>query len=245
MRRLLFAVGAPATLLLAAGVWSAAIGQVADRDSRNDRAANVYRVTASSEQFVLVDSRSGRTWMLARPAAKESVPVWLPIERIDDSAEAEVWRATDHARSQQHTSARHAQGHSDPLDSAVSETDSPRVDNLFKTLAQQELFKMQMKRDLLRRSYGGDHPEVVAVQSAIDALEQRIERESSDEALAPESPSPFESLGAVVRENLALAERLLKELQAHGQGDSEPARTFEQQIRLLRSAAEELDDRHD
>lgn len=50
-----------------------------------------YSVTASEEEgFVMVEQRSGRTWMLEYSIEDE--PAWLPISRIDDPAEGKAWR---------------------------------------------------------------------------------------------------------------------------------------------------------
>src|SRR5437660_190150 len=59
--------------------------------------AGRYTVASSGGSTVLVDTATGKTWVLQQPAGG-GPPVWLPAERIDDPAEAQKWRERNSAQ---------------------------------------------------------------------------------------------------------------------------------------------------
>jgi hypothetical protein len=54
-----------------------------------------FTVVPAGGSAVLVDSASGKTWVL-RHAGDGGAPVWLPAQRIDDPAEARKWLEKEH-----------------------------------------------------------------------------------------------------------------------------------------------------
>jgi hypothetical protein len=55
-----------------------------------------FLVSPAGESAVLVDTKSGKTWVLTRAIDGESV--WLPANRIDSADEARDWRSVQKKR---------------------------------------------------------------------------------------------------------------------------------------------------
>jgi hypothetical protein len=52
-----------------------------------------FVVSPAGQSAVLLDTRSGKTWVLTRSVEGESV--WLPVKRIDSEEEARDWQQRD------------------------------------------------------------------------------------------------------------------------------------------------------
>lgn len=52
-----------------------------------------FSVSPVGQSAVLVDSQTGRTWLLQRPASDYMPAVWVPMRRLDDKEEVLRWRA--------------------------------------------------------------------------------------------------------------------------------------------------------
>jgi hypothetical protein len=54
-------------------------------------AVGTYAVVAGPGATVMLDTRSGKTWVLT--PSFDDAPVWVPVKRIDSEDEAARWRA--------------------------------------------------------------------------------------------------------------------------------------------------------
>jgi hypothetical protein len=63
---------------------------------RSDATPGRYAAAASGADFVLLDTATGKTWLL-HPSADERRPAWLPVQRIDDPKQAEDWLVKEEA----------------------------------------------------------------------------------------------------------------------------------------------------
>ena len=53
--------------------------------------AGPYSVVASSDAFVLIDARNGKSWIL-HPREGEVGAAWLPIKRLASESEIRSWK---------------------------------------------------------------------------------------------------------------------------------------------------------
>lgn len=87
-------------VILAVGLSLAAVSVSAQPEQpEQPEAGGPFAVGGTSETAILVDTLTGRTWQLVNADGPEE-PVWLPIRRIDNSEDAERWRAENAARQQ-------------------------------------------------------------------------------------------------------------------------------------------------
>jgi hypothetical protein len=83
-------------VLILLGGWAAAQQGPANPPALASPAPR-YAVAPAGEVAVLLDTASGKSWLLNRPTAQGEA-VWLPIPRIDDATEAAQWRDQDAVR---------------------------------------------------------------------------------------------------------------------------------------------------
>ena len=96
-----------ASIVTLAAVCAVGVRSVdAQRPQSNTR--QQYSVVASEETFVLIDQRSGQTWLLAHSPAG-GTPAWVPIRRIESPEEAEKWRDEQHEMAETRERERHEQ----------------------------------------------------------------------------------------------------------------------------------------
>jgi hypothetical protein len=99
-----YVVGVIAVGLLALGGWALAQQERPGANTPEPKVRNYERVGAPAQggQFavapagdsaVLVDTRSGKTWVLHRSVQGDSV--WLPAKRLDSQEEALRWRGQE------------------------------------------------------------------------------------------------------------------------------------------------------
>ncbi|MDX2035914.1 MAG: hypothetical protein SFX72_04625 [Isosphaeraceae bacterium] len=77
------------TMAVAAAGWSLAQSGPA-ADARPERDGDRFAVVSMGESAVMVETRSGKTWVLF-PSGDGRPGAWLPTTRIDDRSEAEQW----------------------------------------------------------------------------------------------------------------------------------------------------------
>jgi len=76
---------------------------------RADLDGSRYAVTPAGTGAVMVETATGRTWVLQHSADGRRT-VWLPADRIDDPKQAEQWRQEDEALKQVLAKRRAAEG---------------------------------------------------------------------------------------------------------------------------------------
>lgn len=81
---------------LGSGTWILA-KQAQDSTPKLERQAVAYSIYNPNNDAVMLDSLSGKTWMLRR--MEDGKPTWLPISRVDSEKEAvHLWKKiSDHA----------------------------------------------------------------------------------------------------------------------------------------------------
>ena len=96
MSRAWFALAIAAVL----GLFYVGAGRGDSAFAQQEVAENVstYSVTSAGSTSVLVNSRTGRTWLLHPPASRTAEAAWLPIQRIDTAEEAAKWKAAETER---------------------------------------------------------------------------------------------------------------------------------------------------
>jgi len=57
-----------------------------------------FSVSPAGDSAVLLDGRSGRTWLLIRSIDRTQPAVWLPVERLDQPEQAAKWDAAERER---------------------------------------------------------------------------------------------------------------------------------------------------
>jgi hypothetical protein len=57
-----------------------------------------FTVSPAGDSAVLLETRSGRTWLLVRSSDRTQPAVWLPIERLDQREQAAEWNAQQRER---------------------------------------------------------------------------------------------------------------------------------------------------
>src|SRR5580692_3443717 len=82
-------LGIALVAILAVGAWSWSQAQQPGGKGPAP-GGEQFLVSPTSESAVLLDTKSGKTWVLTRAIDGESV--WLPAKRIDSPDEAQKWR---------------------------------------------------------------------------------------------------------------------------------------------------------
>src|SRR5436190_15403532 len=57
-----------------------------------------FSVSAAGDSAVLLEAKSGRTWLLVRSSDRTRPAAWLPIERLDQPEQAAEWDAAQRER---------------------------------------------------------------------------------------------------------------------------------------------------
>ena len=85
------------------GAYAVAQPQVQPPPPAGGGPAN-YTVSAAGDSAVLLETRSGRTWLLMRSSDRVQPAVWAPIQRLDDREQVAEWDAAqrERARVMQH-----------------------------------------------------------------------------------------------------------------------------------------------
>ena len=84
-----YVLGFAFVALLGIGAWALAPAQQPLGKGPSPEGGQ-FLVSPAGESGVLVDTKSGKTWVLSR--AVDGEPVWLPAKRIDSPEEAREWR---------------------------------------------------------------------------------------------------------------------------------------------------------
>ena len=71
-----------------------AVGQ----SGSNDIASSRYSVATVGDSAVLVETLSGKTWLLHRSMYPTESAVWIPINRLEDAAASAEWHAIERER---------------------------------------------------------------------------------------------------------------------------------------------------
>src|ERR1044072_5049000 len=84
-----------AVLVFLAGAGIYAVGQqaVVERGPTGS-----FAVCSLDKSAVLVDTRTGQTWLLRQPTEKMQPPVWLPAAKVDSLEEGAKWLAAEQQR---------------------------------------------------------------------------------------------------------------------------------------------------
>src|SRR5262245_31311808 len=82
-----FVLGLAVVAILVVGAWGLTQAQ---QSGGKAPASDQFLVSSAGETAVLLDTKSGKTWVLTRAVDGESV--WLPAKRIDSPDEAKDWR---------------------------------------------------------------------------------------------------------------------------------------------------------
>jgi hypothetical protein len=86
-----FVFGVLITASLALGGWVLAAQQEQPAAKAPPQSASgPFAVSPAGQSAVLLDTKSGKTWVLAHFVEGESV--WLPAKRIDSEQEAKEWK---------------------------------------------------------------------------------------------------------------------------------------------------------
>lgn len=83
-----FVLGLTVVAILVAGAWG--LTQAQQPGGKQPPTSDRFLVSPAGETAVLLDTKSGKTWVLTRAIDGESV--WLPAKRIDSLDEAQDWR---------------------------------------------------------------------------------------------------------------------------------------------------------
>ncbi len=79
----------PALLLALAGLTGWAVAKPGAAESRKADSAGQFAVSAAGSSAVLLDSGTGKTWVLAQ--AMDGSSVWVPAKRLDTEEEMHQW----------------------------------------------------------------------------------------------------------------------------------------------------------
>jgi hypothetical protein len=98
-----------ALLVVAAGLvgWASAQPRPAPAD-RGDAPASRYAVSPVGRTAVLVETATGKTWLLHETVDSRRF-AWLPVPRIDDEKEAAEWLAMEESLRRDQAKAREEQ----------------------------------------------------------------------------------------------------------------------------------------
>jgi hypothetical protein len=80
-------------VVIAAAISAYAIGQ---QQTTERGSASSFTVAPVGDTAVLLDTRTGQTWLLSHSNNKDNPSAWLPTIKIDGLDEATKWRATEH-----------------------------------------------------------------------------------------------------------------------------------------------------
>jgi hypothetical protein len=83
-----FVLGLTVVAILVAGAWG--LTQAQQAGGKQPPTSDQFLVSPAGETAVLLDTKSGKTWVLTRSIDGESV--WLPAKRIESPEEAQEWR---------------------------------------------------------------------------------------------------------------------------------------------------------
>jgi hypothetical protein len=83
-----FVIGAIIAASLAIGGWT--LAQQDTPAPKGPAPAGQFVVSAAGPSAVLLDSKSGKTWVLTHSVGGQSI--WLPVRRIDSEDEARAWQ---------------------------------------------------------------------------------------------------------------------------------------------------------
>jgi chromosome segregation ATPase len=61
-------------------------------------AGTSFAVSAAGNSAILVDTRSGQSWLLNQSSDRTRQAVWLPIERLDNAEQVAKWHADEQQR---------------------------------------------------------------------------------------------------------------------------------------------------
>jgi hypothetical protein len=92
-----FVIGLTVVAILVACAWG--LTQAQQPGGKQPPASDQFLVSPAGETAVLLDAKSGKTWVLSRAIDGESV--WLPAKRIDSPDEAQAWREVQKRRAQE------------------------------------------------------------------------------------------------------------------------------------------------
>jgi hypothetical protein len=85
-------------LAIALSLAGAAALALAQQQTKTGEQEGGYTVCSVDKGAVLLEIRSGKTWLLTNPSDKSQPSVWLPAKKIDRFDEAEKWRVADRER---------------------------------------------------------------------------------------------------------------------------------------------------
>jgi hypothetical protein len=85
-----FVLGVLIAASLALGGWALAQQERPAANVAAQAASGPFAVSPAGQSAVLLDTKSGKTWVLNRSVEGESV--WLPAKRIDSEIQAKEWR---------------------------------------------------------------------------------------------------------------------------------------------------------
>ena len=83
------------TLFIAVAIGAFAIGQ---QPTLERAAGTSFAVSAAGNSAVLVDVRSGQSWLLNQSSDRTRQAVWLPVERIENAEQAAKWHDNEQQR---------------------------------------------------------------------------------------------------------------------------------------------------
>src|SRR3954453_23966432 len=83
-----FVLGLTVVVILVVCAWG--LTQAQPPGGKQPPSSDQFLVSPAGETAVLLDTKSGKTWVLTRSIDGESV--WLPARRIDSPEEAQDWR---------------------------------------------------------------------------------------------------------------------------------------------------------
>lgn len=52
-----------------------------------------FSVSPAGDSAIMIDTRTGRSWLLQHPESDYMPSVWIPLRRLDDKEEVLRWRA--------------------------------------------------------------------------------------------------------------------------------------------------------
>jgi len=61
--------------------------------SVNNAARERFAVSTMGDSAVLIDTQTGRSWLLEHPESDYMPSVWIPMKRLDDREDVLRWRA--------------------------------------------------------------------------------------------------------------------------------------------------------
>lgn len=89
-RRVVIGLGVAAVVLVAGWVWAQ---QKPEAEAKPAGPAGRYTVSPAGDTAILIDTATGRAWVLTPSAVRSEASAWLPTLRIDTDKDAERWLA--------------------------------------------------------------------------------------------------------------------------------------------------------